>query len=219
MSEFANEPVPGLPERLPEGEHILWQGAPHWWSLARRALHIRKVALYFGALLLWSGAASLAEGGSATVAIASALGAAPVALLGLGLLALLAWLTARTTVYTITNKRVVMRIGIALPIAVNIPFRIVGSAALLAEADKAGDISLSLTGNGRMSYLHLWPHARPWRVSRPQPTLRAIPDVVSVAEILSRALALAHSVPPQAVGAARPPLPQAASLPPEAVAA
>lgn len=33
--DFAVEPIPGLPELPPEGEHILWQGAPCWHALAR----------------------------------------------------------------------------------------------------------------------------------------------------------------------------------------
>ncbi len=33
------EPVLGLPEAPPEGETILWQGAPLAWPLAKRALN------------------------------------------------------------------------------------------------------------------------------------------------------------------------------------
>ncbi|HBB55427.1 MAG TPA: phosphopantetheine adenylyltransferase, partial [Hyphomonadaceae bacterium] len=32
--EFDFEPVRGLPEALPAGEAILWQGAPSAWGLA-----------------------------------------------------------------------------------------------------------------------------------------------------------------------------------------
>ena len=41
----------GLPEALPEGEHILWQGAPDWKVLARRVFHTRKVAVYFATFI------------------------------------------------------------------------------------------------------------------------------------------------------------------------
>jgi hypothetical protein len=33
--DFKFEPIRGLPEQLPEGEHILWQGAPDPRVLAR----------------------------------------------------------------------------------------------------------------------------------------------------------------------------------------
>ena len=29
------------------GEHLLWQGVPAWWSVARHVYHIRLVAAYF----------------------------------------------------------------------------------------------------------------------------------------------------------------------------
>jgi len=141
--------------------------------------------------LAWCGAWALSDGQSAVAAVAYTLKFTPLALAALALVALLTWLTTRTTVYTITNRRVVMRIGIALPLTVNLPFRIVGSAGLKLHADGTGDIPLSLTGDGRMAYLHLWPHARPWRTSRAEPMLRSVPDAARVAEILGRALASA----------------------------
>ncbi len=38
-----------------------------------------------------------------------------------GLLHLLAWGSARTTIYTLTNRRIVMRIGMAVPKCINLP--------------------------------------------------------------------------------------------------
>ena len=43
--------VSGLPEPLPAGERMIWQGKPDWRALALRAFHVRKVAIYFGVLL------------------------------------------------------------------------------------------------------------------------------------------------------------------------
>ena len=48
MSEHDFEPIRGLPGPLPEGETILWQGAPDWRVLAVQAFHVRAVAIYFG---------------------------------------------------------------------------------------------------------------------------------------------------------------------------
>ena len=50
--EHEFEPQHGLPERLPGDERIVWQGAPDPGVLARRAFHLRKLALYFGLLLM-----------------------------------------------------------------------------------------------------------------------------------------------------------------------
>ena len=38
--DFKFEPVRGLPEALPEGEHILWQGSPVPGRLARDAVKV-----------------------------------------------------------------------------------------------------------------------------------------------------------------------------------
>ena len=65
IQEHDFEPERGLPEPLPPGETVLWQGSPDWLLLARRAFHVRKVAVYFGLLLAWRVAGTLADGGGA----------------------------------------------------------------------------------------------------------------------------------------------------------
>ena len=37
VPEHEFEPVHGLPEKLPAGEKILWQGSPDWKTLANEA--------------------------------------------------------------------------------------------------------------------------------------------------------------------------------------
>ena len=112
---------------------------------------------------------------------------APLAIIGLGTLWLLAYLTARTTVYTITNKRVVMRLGIVLTVSFNLPLKQVASADVRVLQKGFGDITLALQGSDRIAWVHLWPSVRPWRISKPEPTLRAIPDVQVVADKLREA--------------------------------
>lgn len=189
IDEYEWEPIPGLPERLPEGERILWQGAPRWSALARRAFHVRSLAIYFSALLVLRGLSGLWDGLSLQAAVASALWLMPLALGGLGVLAFLAWLSSRTTLYTITNRRVVMRFGIALPMTVNLPFRVVQTAAVKTYADGTGDIPLTLNTDDRIAYLHMWPHVRAWKIRHPQPMLRAVPEATQAAEVLARTLA------------------------------
>ena len=189
IDEYESEPIPGLPERLPEGERILWQGAPRWSVLARRAFHVRSLAIYFSALLVLRALSGLWDGLSLQAAVASGLWLMPLALAGLGVLAFLAWLSSRTTLYTITNRRVVMRFGIALPMTVNLPFRVVQTAAVKTYADGTGDIPLTLNTDDRIAYLHMWPHVRAWKIRHPQPMLRAVPEATQAAEVLARALA------------------------------
>ena len=188
LKEHEAEPVRGLPERLPAGESILWQGAPRWGALARRVFHVRKIALYFAILLAWLVTADVADGISPDATLRSSLWVIGAALLVVGLLSALAVLIERTSVYTITTRRVVMRVGMAFPIAFNLPFRRIRSAGLRVHADGSGDIPLALGDGDKLAYLALWPHARPWHLSAPEPMLRGLRDVRRVAEILARAL-------------------------------
>jgi hypothetical protein len=185
--DYHVEPVPGLPENLPAGEHILWQGAPRWWDLAQRVFHIRAAAAYLLLLVLVRSWMRLQDGGP-HAALLSLLSLLPLVLAGLGLLALLAWLSGRTTLYTLTNRRVVFRIGIALPMAINIPFSAIAAAGVRQGGDGTGDILLTLTEGNRIAYSNLWPHVRPWRFKAPEPLLRTIGDARSVADLLAAAL-------------------------------
>ena len=191
----------GLPEELPRGEVVLWQGKPSWHSLALRAFHVRKVGIYFGLILAWRAALGLHERVSPQSVAADAVPLLLIALASIAVLALLAWLYCRTTTYTITNRRVFMRFGAALPMMLNLPFRVVGAAGAKVHRDGTADIPLRLIGSDRVAYLHLWPHARPWRLKNPEPMLRAIPDGALVANILASALKAASPPPAsQAVG-------------------
>ena len=126
-------------------------------------------------------------------ALKAVLMVAPLAVMAVGTLLGLALMAARTTVYTITDKRVVMRIGIVLGVTFNLPFGRIANAGLQVAANGTGDIPLALAGADQIGFMHLWPHARPWRIGRPEPMLRCVPDAAEVARILSRALAAASS--------------------------
>jgi hypothetical protein len=195
VSDFDFEPVRGLPENLPQGEQMLWQGAPDWRAIAGQVFHIRLIAAYFGLMIVWRIATAFTGEVPPLQAAIGALWLAGLAGLCCGILAFLAWATARTTVYTLTSERLVMRIGIALPITFNIPFGKIESAAARIGADGVGDIPLTLIKGEKIAYAALWPHVRPWRMKRPEPMLRAIPNADAVAETLARALAAAASRP------------------------
>jgi hypothetical protein len=117
----------------------------------------------------------------------------PLAVAALGLLALLVWLVSRTSVYTVTDRRVVMRIGVVLGITFNLPYSQIVSAGLRTNKDGTGDITLVLADTDHIAYIHLWPHARPWHLKRTEPMLRALPQVQGVAQILAGALAASAS--------------------------
>lgn len=184
--DFAFEPVKGLPEAPPPGEVILWQGRPDTWRLAVESLNIYWVAGYFLAFFGWRAVVA-----GATLPTVEAIRAgSPFLVMGAiscAILLLIAWIQARATVYTITNRRVAMRIGAALTITLNLPYRWIGAANLDLRQGGTGTIAMNLTGETKLSYLNTWPHVRPWRMKRTEPALRCIPDAARVSRILAEA--------------------------------
>ncbi|GJE54653.1 MULTISPECIES: photosynthetic complex putative assembly protein PuhB [Methylobacterium] len=177
----------GLPEPLPPGERILWQGAPTVTGAFSRIFHARLVTAWFAlAALVFGGLA--ASDGSYASALAMAVPTLAIGAGALALLLLFSWLVHRTTVYTITDRRVVMRVGIALPITLNLPYAMTEGAGLRGFSDGSGDLPVQMKAGERVAYLHLWPHARPWHVTQPEPMLRSIPEAEKVAALLARAL-------------------------------
>jgi len=191
MSHDDFEPIPGLPEMLPSGERVLWQGAPQWQRLAIEAFHVRKIRVYFLMLAVWQISTTVHDGGSLNEALIAASWMIVLMLSALLILLALARFSAQTTLYTITNARIVMRFGMALPLVVNIPFRIVESADWRARGEDSAEICLTLDGRdgARLSWAHLWPHAKAWHLRHPKPLLRALADGETVAQLLAQALA------------------------------
>lgn len=186
--EHEFEPQYGLPEVLPQQEKLLWQGSPQWRALAVEVFHARKLAIYFAVILLLRAGFVLADGGGLAGVLSSWAWLLPMAALAVGTMLLLARLTAKATVYTITDQRVVMRIGIVLTVAYNLPFKRIEAAGLMLRGkDGHGDIPITLNKGERIAILQLWPHARPWRLARPEPMLRGLANAAQVGQILAQA--------------------------------
>jgi hypothetical protein len=212
--EHEFEAAPGLPEPLPAGEKIVWQGAPQWGQLALHAFHVGKVAIYFGVMLalqlgfLMNSDASFHD---TWVSLAKSLA---VCLLALAMLGTVARLASRTTLYTITDKRVVMRIGIVLTLTFNLPYKRISGASLKSFRGSTGDIALGLYPADRIAWMHLWPHARAWHIAQPEPTLRCLKDADKVGELLFAAWRHEHAgQSPVAAAAASPGLTLRQGLP------
>ena len=169
----------------------MWAGKPTFRGVARDALHLRGVTAYFAVLFAldayqaWRKAIPLGQALHDSVPLAA------ITALSLGILAFVAWLVAGSR-YTITDRRVILRYGIALPATLSIPMSQIAETAVSSRADDTADIALVLKAGNHMPYLKLWPHARPFKLSHPQPMLRGIADGEAVATVLSRALQAAE---------------------------
>jgi hypothetical protein len=197
----------GLPEALPDGERLLWQGRPSVRVLLHHVFHLPWLALYFAVLIGWCVASGVLHGVALHVLVPRTARLAGLACVPLGVIAAYAWLSARNTVYTVTNRRVALRIGVALPATLNVPLARIDAADLRSRADGSGDVALRVAAAPRLSYMVLWPHVLPWHFSRPVPMLRGVRNAEQVADILAEALCVTQ---PRAV---RLPSPTPAPIP------
>ncbi len=175
------------PSPQPAAPIVTWRGRPAWRACLVRIWRAPWVAIYFALLLADAARVALTSpsksdllGGAALLAIAIGV---------LGLLTVLAWLTARTTTYIISDRHVEMHFGIGIQAKLVIPFGAIEHVAIRVHGDQTGDIALRLIKGQRVLYPKLWPHARPWRWFRAEPMLRCVPRAGVVGTLLSRAVA------------------------------
>ena len=192
--EHEFEPELGLPEKLPEGEKVLWQGSPDLKTLLLKVFHMKGLVLYFGLLLAYRVISGVLDSDPLHPMLLSILQIIIFSSLGLGLIGLLGYLMASTAVYTITNKRVVMRIGIVLNMTFNFPLKQIESADCGLTKDGCGDIYMKLIKGTKIAIFHLWPHSRPTKWAVPQPSLRCIKNCAEVAQILVDAWSVQNNV-------------------------
>jgi hypothetical protein len=187
--EHELEPEYGLPEALPEQERIVWQGSPSATALFQRVFHARGLVVYFSLLIGLRVALAYQPDQGWGVALREASWMIPVAAVAVMVFGIVAWLMAKTTVYTITTRRVVMRIGIVLNVTFNLPFKRIASADLRLGSAGVGDIALTLVPEDKIAFLHLWPHAKPWTLAHPVPMMRCLPAAEQVGRLLHQACA------------------------------
>lgn len=180
--------IRGVPHALPDGEHLLWEGAPSMRGVATHVFHWRLVLAYFvGMLTLWALTTETPRGtevwwSQATLRLA------------LGVFVMLCVLglskaVASTSWYAITSRRVVMRVGMAFPMSINIPFTLLHTAGLGVFRDGSGQVSLGLVPGQRLAYIALWPHCLVWNINHPTPVLRGLEQPEAVARVLATAVA------------------------------
>lgn len=186
--EHEIEPVPGLPGHLPDGEQMVWQGRPSARLVARHVLKNRWIAGYFGLLALWAVAGGLYDGRPVAGIVFSVAVLTALAAIVIGMLELFAWGVEKTTLYTITSKRIVLRFGVAFAITLNLPFRQISALALGDQGGGAGNLAVRLLPGHRLSWLVQWPHVRGWRFSNVEPSLICLPEARPVADLLALAI-------------------------------
>jgi hypothetical protein len=187
--------IRGVPHALPPGETLLWEGAPDPRAVARHVFRQRLLAGYFALMLAIWLAFALRDGDEALLPGLTL----RVLLAGIALLVveLLARAVARTTRYAITDRRLVLRIGMVLPMSINVPFVLVDGVALATFPDGTGQVEVRLQKGARIAYIALWPHCRAFTLTQPVPLLRGLAEPARIGALLAGAVA-------RSAGAVRP---------------
>ena len=178
--------------RLAPGEAVVWQGSPTWRSAARDVFHMRGLALYFGLLFALDAYQAWTKHIPAAKALHDSVPLLMITVLALAFVGAMAWFSSRTTRYVVTQRRVILHYGIAMPATLSLPFKQIVTASVSVRRDHTGDIALALRGGNRMAFLKLWPLARAWHITQPQPMLRGVPQAAVVAGLVVRALHVAE---------------------------
>ena len=181
MMEYEGEPIEGLPEVLPEGETLIWQGRPTVGAMLKRVFFVPQLAVYFGLLIGGHTIYRLTESVSMAQVLGTLVWQSGLAATVLLLLVWLARAYAKSILYTLTSARLVIRSGVALPMMVNVPIEQIIAADLRVHRDGTGDILLRASADRQLYWVLLWPNVSAW-YSRPvRPCLRGLsqPDLAA----------------------------------------
>lgn len=179
--------IRGVAHALPPGERLLWQGTPEPGLVARHVFHRWLVIGYFAIVTGWwvFSTYGTVEMDAFLPMLGMRLGLAAIVI---GTVEFLARTVSKTTLYAITSKRLVLKIGMVLPMSINVPFGVLQNAAVGRFRDKTGQIALTLVPGNRLAYVALWPHCKVFNMTQPQPVLRGLADPEAVAAVLRDAV-------------------------------
>ncbi|MHB2205761.1 photosynthetic complex putative assembly protein PuhB [Methylobacterium sp. CM6257] len=174
--------------RLEPGERMLWQGHPEMPALRRHLLKVRWLAAYFAGLLAWKLVLIACVRGAQPPEVFDAAALLVQGTVLMGIVTYFAWVLARSTTYTLTDLRLVICHGIALPATVDIPLRAVRSVAVRIRTDGTGGVALAVQDGAGIGYSKLWPHVQGLSLSCPVPMLRGLRDAAVLSTRLARQL-------------------------------
>ena len=166
---------------LPPDETLLWSAQPKPSAFVRRVFHLRALTMYFALIVGFSSIGTLSSAAEMKVLLGSLVWQLSLGGMVLVILNVLGRFYAKSTIYALTNKRFVIRSGLALPSVIAIPLTKLQSAGIRTYSDDTGDIVLVPDKGLKVYWLLLWPSVRTFEWRHVQPLLRAIekPEVVA----------------------------------------
>jgi len=172
-------------DAIPNGESILWKGRPSLWGFSWNLFGLKWITLYLSMLSI----VSVARFFASDFYTAFYVDFLPFFLSGIFASIILIGLAATqtySTVYIITENRVIIKTGAALSFLISMPFKKIKEVNLQKRGASIGTISFELLSEKRVPYISCWPSVRPWRFKRTQPAFSCIGSVDEVATILRK---------------------------------
>ena len=170
---------------IPNGESILWKGRPSLWGFSWNLFGLKWITLYLSMLSI----VSVARFFASDFYTAFYVDFLPFFLSGIFASIILIGLAATqtySTVYIITENRVIIKTGAALSFLISMPFKKIKEVNLQKRGASIGTISFELLSEKRVPYISCWPSVRPWKFKRTQPAFSCIGSVDEVATILRK---------------------------------
>jgi len=172
-------------DAIPNGESILWKGRPSLWGFSWNLFGLKWITLYLSMLSI----VSVARFFASDFYTAFYVDFLPFFLSGIFASIILIGLAATqtySTVYIITENRVIIKTGAALSFLISMPFKKIKEVNLQKRGASIGTISFELLSEKRVPYISCWPSVRPWKFKRTQPAFSCIGSVDKVATILRK---------------------------------
>ena len=172
-------------DAIPCGESILWKGRPSLWGFSWNLFGLKWITFYLSILSI----VSIARFFASDFHTAFYIDFLPFFLSGIFASIILIGLAATqtySTVYIITENRVIIKTGAALSFLISMPFKKIKEVNLQKRGASIGTISFELLSEKRVPYISCWPSVRPWKFKRTQPAFSCIGSVDEVATILRK---------------------------------
>ena len=174
-------------DAIPEGESILWKGKPSFWGFSWYFFGLKLLAFYL-IILSVVFAARLTVTDFFTAFVVDFLPFLLSGILTSCILMALAKIQSQSSVYIITENRVIIKSGAALSFLISMPFKKIKAVNLQKRKGSLGTISFELNSGKRVPYISCWPSVRPWRFKNTEPAFSCIENVDEVATILRKSV-------------------------------
>ena len=176
-----------LPEEvrksIPSGEKIYWCGQPDWVSLGYCCYGIKYLIFYFlvsAFYVVYKIVTPLTLETFLSLYSSYLFSGFLAGMILFGI----AFLSARHTCYIITEKRIVIRTGVALVFLLNLPFKNILSIDRQKLTKNRGNIAFTVRSRKRIPYLSCWPSVKGRGFLSPIPAFRSISDVEAIERLV-----------------------------------